>query len=126
MTNDTGTSKFNNFEISGKLNMTEELISHINKYLSPKFKMVVEEIPEQFVNVSRNMTKSTKAVLLYKISSNEVYVDWYYNKFNLEELDDWCYRKSFIDRDQEPSLAYEFKDISQRIKSSLVEYSKHS
>lgn len=116
--------RFNKFELNENLNMTDELISHINKYLSPDFKLVVEEIPEEYVNMSRNTTKSTKAVVLYKISNDEVYTDWYYNEFNLEKLNDWCYRHSFIDRDQEPSVAYEFKDISQRIKSSLIEYSK--
>lgn len=97
----------------------EKLISHINKYLLPKFKLVVKEISEQYVNVSRNTTNSTKAVVLYKISNDEVYTDWYYNEFNLEELNDWCYRNSFIDRDQEPSVSYEFNDISQKIKISL-------
>jgi hypothetical protein len=116
--------RFNKFEMNENLNTVDKLISHINRYLSPDFKLVVENIPEEFINVGRNITNSTKAVVLYKVSDNEVYADWYYNEFNLKKLDDWCYRHSFIDRDQEPSLAYEFKDISQRIRLSLKEYSE--
>jgi len=40
-------------------------------------------------------------------------------QFNIKELEDYCYRVSFIDRGMEVSLAHEFKDISQRIKLAL-------
>lgn len=98
----------------------DSLIKHINNYLSPKYELTVHDIPTEYINVSRNITKSTKCVTLNKKGgSDDIYSDWYYGEFNSKNLEEYCYRMSFIDRDMDVSLSYEFKDISQRIKSAL-------
>jgi len=104
------------FKFNESSNETDSLINHINNYLAPKYELTVHNIPVEFINVSIN----TKCVTLSKKgNSDNIYSDWYYDEFNLKNLDEYCYRMSFIDRDMDVSLAYEFKDISQRIKSAL-------
>lgn len=111
---------FKKFKLNESSNETDRLINHINTYLLPKYELTVQDIPTEHINVSRNITKSTKCVTLNKKGdSDDIYSDWYYDEFNSKNLEDYCYRMSFIDRDMDVSLAYEFKDISQRIKSAL-------
>lgn len=102
----------------------DRLISHINEYLLPKFKLVVDDLSEKYINVEKNITKSTKCVSLYKIGDNVPYDVWYYNEINLELLHKWCYTNSFKDRDRDVDkfLAYEYKEICQKIKLSLDNY----
>lgn len=111
---------FKKFKLNESSNETDRLINHINTYLLPKYELTVRDIPTEYINVSRNITKSTKCVTLNKNGdSDDIYSDWYYDEFNSKNLEDYCYRMSFIDKDMDVSLAYEFKDISQRIKSAL-------
>ena len=100
--------------------MTQELINHINNNLSPKYQLVIGNLSKQYVDVPQNITKSTKYVALYKIGDDEAYDDWYYNEFNVETLENWCYRNSFVDRDN--PFGYEFKEISQIVSKSLKNY----
>lgn len=93
--------------------MIEKLIQHVNKSLSPKYKLVVEDIPDEFINVSQNTTNSDKCVSLYK--GKELYTDWYYNEFQEMKLREDGRRMMVVDRDMDAVLAGEFRDIGQRI-----------
>lgn len=96
---------------------TEKLVKHINKYISPVYKLFIHKLEDEFINVSENTSNSNKAISLEK--KKEIYIDWYYNEFNEDKLREDCRRMEIIDRDMDVILSAEFRDISQRIISAL-------
>lgn len=94
---------------------TENLIIHINKYLMPWYELVVMNIPEKYIKAG----KSDKCVELRKTSSDEIYIDWNYDDFNISDLTYECNIKFGVDRDYEPIMRGEFEDMAKKITLAL-------
>lgn len=88
-----------------------ELINQVTKALQPQYQLVVSDIPESYINVPQNTTKSTHCIEIRK--DNETYIDFYYNEFTptkiKEEANFWLNHK---DRDMDHITMAHFKTIA--------------
>lgn len=93
----------------------ETLINKVTLALQPNYQLVVSDIPEQYINVPQNTTKSTQCIEIRK--DNETYIDFYYNEFNLtkikEEAKFWLNHR---DRDMDHITMAHFKTIANTLK----------
>jgi hypothetical protein len=93
--------------------MTMTLINKLNTALQPNYQAVIQDIPEQYINVPMNRTKSTQCVEISDTKSGDIFIDFYYNEFNLtklkEEGEKWLNHR---DRDMDPVTAGHFRKIA--------------
>ena len=89
------------------------LINKLNTALQPDYQAVIQDIPEKFINVPMNRTKSTQCVEIINTKTGDIYIDFYYNEFNdtkiKEEGEKWLNHR---DRDMDPVTAGHFRKIA--------------
>jgi hypothetical protein len=92
-------------------NQTEELISHLNKFLGSDFKLIIGNIPVEHIK-----NGNTKFVALIKIpeSDDNFYTDWYYDEF-INKIKNSAERMQIVDRDMDSRLAGEFSFLGKQI-----------
>lgn len=90
----------------------EKLVSYIQTYLGIIYKISICDIPIEYIK-----NGNTKCIEITK--GDKVYIDWYYNDFNVDRIMNKAERLMYRDRDMDIVTSAELQDIGGRIISAL-------